>query len=75
MAARGAVHWRRPLRCGLGCEFYFRSPDGQTMKGTAVSNGTATFLQQTFEQHTGCTLPDPETKPMRGGRRVRPEAR
>jgi hypothetical protein len=55
------------LRSG-GIEFFMRA-NGQTMKGMAQSEETYAFMQDAFEQSVGVQLPDPETKPMRGGRR------
>lgn len=59
-----AEHWQRPVRDG-GIEFYFRAPDGQTMKGSVVPASDYSDLRDAFEEWTGCILPDPEIKPPR----------
>jgi hypothetical protein len=60
-------YWIRPLKDG-GVEFFMRAPD-QFMRGSATGFSYRT-LCAIFEKLAGVTLPEPEVKPMRGGRRA-----
>lgn len=60
-------HWRRPLKHG-GIEFFFRSEDGQWMRGFCPPFVTPYEMQIFFERSTGCVLPVPEIKPKLGAK-------